>query len=81
MKIIAHLLTLTVLLGTVFIKAEPPSAREAKKPILEEEYKALQYKTMPYRLLIPDKYDKSKQYPLVLFSTVTANGARTTRSS
>ena len=58
---------MTALLGAVFVKPHPAQAQPAQKPNLQQEFKALQYKTMPYRLLIPENYDKKKRYPLVLF--------------
>ncbi len=65
MKIMALLLAWTVLLGSVSAKDDPPPSAAEPKP--EEAYKALKHKSMPYRLLIPENYEKSKSYPLVLF--------------
>jgi predicted peptidase len=66
MKIMAALLTVIVLVGPNRVTGAPPAASE-DKPKPQDEYKALQYKSMPYRLLIPEGYERSKHYPLVLF--------------
>jgi predicted peptidase len=68
--------TLTVLVSTLLLAATAPgqparNQRAATKgaavprPVLDA-YQALEFKGMPYRLLLPAGYDAGKQYPLIL---------------
>ncbi|MGC4022827.1 MAG: prolyl oligopeptidase family serine peptidase [Cyclobacteriaceae bacterium] len=58
MKIIASLLFIFVLSS---LHAQDLSL------YLKREYKNKEGKTLPYRILFPENYDRSKKYPLVLF--------------
>ena len=44
-----------------------PASNPAYIPFLKREFAFAEGKTLPYRILYPDNYDKSKKYPLILF--------------
>ena len=44
-----------------------PTSDAAYAPYLKKEFAFAQGKTLPYRILYPDNYDKTKKYPLLLF--------------
>jgi predicted peptidase len=55
------LLAFVALLFSGLVSAQVPVVFEKK------EYKFAEGKVLPYRILYPENYDKSKKYPLVLF--------------
>jgi predicted peptidase len=62
-KTIRGLTAVVIIAGLV-----PLALAQEKKPTLEKKiYTDPAGKKLPYRLLLPDDYDKSKKYPLVLF--------------
>jgi predicted peptidase len=62
-SIIRGLVAVVLVAGLV-----PFALAQEKKPTLEKKtYTDPAGKKLPYRLLLPDDYDKSKKYPLVLF--------------
>ncbi|MFI5128396.1 MAG: dienelactone hydrolase family protein [Chitinophagales bacterium] len=44
-----------------------PTSDAAYAPYLKKEFVLAEGKTLPYRILYPDNYDKTKKYPLLLF--------------
>ena len=42
-------------------------AQKREDVLVAKVYKGSQGRTMPYRLYVPENYDKQKKYPLVLY--------------
>src|SRR6185369_17841318 len=42
-------------------------AQKREDVLVAKVYKGTQGRTMPYRLYVPENYDKQKKYPLVLY--------------
>lgn len=59
----------TLMFGVVLVLLLAPLAlgRKREDILIAKIYKGSQGRTMPYRLYVPDNYDKQKKYPLVLY--------------
>lgn len=59
----------TLILGLVLVLLLAPLGLGQKREdiLVAKIYKGSQGRTMPYRLYVPDNYDKQKKYPLVLY--------------
>jgi predicted peptidase len=56
-----------ILLLLLFFAASLSGYAQTNEQFEKKEYKYAEGKILPYRILYPDNYDKSKKYPLVLF--------------
>ena len=67
MKIIYIFLT-TVLLNLIVMGAATEAfSADMSERFLPRMYTSKKYSSLPYRLLVPKNYDRSRQYPLILF--------------
>ncbi len=67
MKIIHVLITSILLYGAITFAATHVYSADMAERFQPRIYNSKKYSSLPYRLLIPKYYDRSRQYPLVLF--------------